>query len=209
VTALILCRHGRTDWNEQGRYQGQTDVLLNEVGRRQAKFLAETLRSEPIAAVFASDLARAVETARDIATVHGLRVSRDRRLREIDQGRWEGLTVPEIRERDASLHTRWEAEPLSVRLPDGESVDDVRKRSLAALYDIVRTFPDQLVCLVSHKVVMTILRCELTGESLEPALRRFPGNASFERVEVPDDLVRDLAPPGLSPAKRLDQELAG
>jgi broad specificity phosphatase PhoE len=194
VTALILCRHGRTEWNEQGRYQGQTDVPLNEVGRRQAHFLAQTLRSERIAAVIASDLARAVETAGAIAAAHGLRVIRDWRLREIDQGRWEGLTVSEIRERDAALHRRWEAEPLSVRLPGGETVAEVRQRALAALYDLVRAFPTDLVCLVSHKVVMTILRCELTGDPLEPALRRFPGNASFERVDVPAGLVRDLHP---------------
>ena len=186
MTALLLCRHGRTDWNDEGRYQGQSDVPLNEQGLQQARFLAETLRGEPIAAVYASDLARAADTAAAIAAVQGLPVIRDRRLREIDQGRWEGLTVSEIRERDPELHSRWELEPLSVRLPEGESLADVRARALEALADIVRAYPRELVCLVSHKVVMTILRCELTGEPLEPALRRFPGNASFERVEVPD-----------------------
>lgn len=191
MTALLLCRHGRTAWNDEGRYQGQTDVPLNEQGLQQARFLAETLRGEPIAAVYSSDLARAADTAAAIAAVQGLPVCRDQRLREIDQGRWEGLTVSEIRERDAELHTRWEVEPLGVRLPEGESLAEVRERALQALRDILRAYPSELVCVVSHKVVMTILRSELTGEPLEPALRRFPGNASFERVEVPDSRRRD------------------
>lgn len=185
MTALLLCRHGRTDWNDLGRYQGQTDVPLNDLGRQQARFLAQTIRSEPLTAVWTSDLLRAADTAEQIALVHGLVARRDPRLREIDQGEWEGLTVAQIHERYAELHLRWERAPLGVRPPGGETIEDVRRRAVAALRELVREEPDGLVCVVSHKVVMTILRCELTGEPLEPALRRFPANASFERVEVP------------------------
>jgi broad specificity phosphatase PhoE len=185
LTALILCRHGRTDWNDLGRYQGQTDVPLNAEGRRQARFLAEALRAEPIGAIYASDLARAVDTATEIARFHGLPVQRDARLREIDQGRWEGLTVAEIRERDAELHRRWESEPLAVTLPGGESVEDVQRRSLAALREILARHRGSLICLVTHKVVLTVIRCALTGAPLEQALRRLPANASFERIDVP------------------------
>jgi broad specificity phosphatase PhoE len=185
VTALILCRHGRTDWNDDGRYQGQTDVPLNLVGWQQARFLAQTLRGEPISAVYSSDLARAADTAAEIARFHGLAVNRDPRLREIDQGRWEGLTMAEIRQQDTELHSRWELEPLAVRPPGGESVEDVRRRALAALRDLVRRHRGGLVCLVAHKVVLTIIRCELTGDPLERALRRLPDNASSERVAVP------------------------
>jgi signal transduction histidine kinase len=103
VTVLLLCRHGRTDWNDLGRYQGQTDVPLNKLGRQQAQALAQLLRSEPIGAVYSSDLSRAADTASEIARFHGLEVRRDARLREINQGRWEGLTVRQIRERDAAL----------------------------------------------------------------------------------------------------------
>ena len=188
MTALILCRHGRTDWNDLGRYQGQTDVPLNDEGCRQARALAELLHTEPIAAVYASDLSRAADTAAAIARLHALPVRRDPRLREIHQGEWEGLTVAEIHLRDRELHARWEAAPLSVTLPGGESIADVRQRALAALGDMVSAHPSELVCVVTHKIVLTILRCELTGEPLEPALRRLPANASFEVVEVPPNL---------------------
>ena len=193
MTALILCRHGRTDWNDEGRYQGQTDVSLNAVGRQQARFLAQALRLEPIEAVYSSDLSRAADTAVEIARFHDLSVHRDARFREIDQGRWEGLTVAEIHERDACLHRRWEAEPLAVALPGGESVADVRRRALAALRDVVRRHSGGLICLVTHKVVLTIVRCALTGENLEQALRRLPANASFEQVGVPAAFERACA----------------
>lgn len=185
VKSFILCRHGRTDWNDAGRYQGQTDVPLNAEGRRQAVFLAQTLRTESIDAVYSSDLSRAADTAQEIARFHGLEVRRDPRLREINQGRWEGLTLEQILARDAELHALWEAEPETVRLPDGESIDEVRGRVLAALQEIEEEYPAGLVCLVGHKVALTVMRCELTGEALTPALRLQPANAGFEQV-TPD-----------------------
>jgi phosphoserine phosphatase len=187
VTSLILCRHGRTDWNEQGRYQGQIDVPLNLEGREQARFLGQTLRGESIDAVYASDLSRAVDTAAEIARYHGLPVRRDPRLREINQGEWEGLTVNRIHDGWADLHRRWESAPLSVTLPGGESVADVRARALASLDELLTTYPRGLLCLVTHKVVMTVIRCAVTGDPLEQALRRLPANASFERIDVPRD----------------------
>jgi len=193
VTALILCRHGRTTWNDEGRYQGQTDVPLNPVGWQQARFLAQTLRSESIGAIYSSDLSRAADTAAEIARFHALPVHRDPRLREIHQGRWEGLTVAQIRERDAELHSRWEADPLAVTLPGGESIDDVRRRALAAMCDIIRWHSGSLICLVTHKVVLTIMRCALTGDPLDQALRRLPPNASFEYVPVPLDFEEACA----------------
>jgi probable phosphoglycerate mutase len=181
----MLCRHGRTDWNDQGRYQGQIDVPLNAEGWEQARFLGQTLRGESIDAVYASDLSRAVDTAAEIARYHGLPVRRDARLREINQGEWEGLTVNEIHEGWRELHRRWESAPLSVTLPGGESVADVQRRSLQALAELLREHPHGLLCVVSHKVVMTVIRCAVTGDSLEQALRRLPANASFERIDVP------------------------
>lgn len=188
MTSLILCRHGRTDWNEQGRYQGQTDTPLNAEGRRQASVLAELLRDEPIAAIYASDLARAADTAVAIARLHGVRVRRDPRLREIYQGEWEGLTAAEIRLRYAELLDCWEAAPLGITLPGGESIADVQRRSIAALREILARHGPEMVCIVTHKVTLTVIRCELTGEPLEPALRRLPPNASFEVLEIPESL---------------------
>jgi probable phosphoglycerate mutase len=95
VTTLLLVRHGETDWNAEGRLQGHTDRPLNDHGRRQAAALAERLADDEIDAVYASDLARARETAEILAGRLGLPVVTDPDLRERNWGNWEGLTGTE------------------------------------------------------------------------------------------------------------------
>jgi broad specificity phosphatase PhoE len=191
LTELLLCRHGRTEWNVLGRYQGQTDVPLNAEGREQARRLALELSELSIDSVYSSDLSRSVDTAEAIARLHNLPVLQDSRLREINQGRWEGQTVAEIRRADAALLDLWQAAPREVTLPGGESLADVRERAMAVVHEIVGLYPHGLVCIVSHKVVQTIIRCEVTGEDLDAALRLLPANASFEQVAVPQSLCAE------------------
>jgi broad specificity phosphatase PhoE len=95
VTTLLLVRHGETDWNADGRLQGQTDRPLNEFGRRQAHRLAADLEDEGLGAIYSSDLARARETAEIVGGRLGLPVALDSDLREKDWGTWEGLTAVE------------------------------------------------------------------------------------------------------------------
>jgi broad specificity phosphatase PhoE len=187
VTRLLLARNGRTDWNDEGRYQGQSDPPLNAEGWRQAEQLAARLRDEPLVAVFSSDLRRAEDTARAIAELHRLSVRIDPRLREIHQGRWDGMLYDEIVAQDGDLLRAWETHPLGARPPGGESLDEVRSRVVAAAQDIVDEFPGQVVCLVSHKVSLTVLRCVITGEDLERALQVLPSNATYVALDVPDD----------------------
>ena len=100
MTKLLLVRHGETDWNRHGRWQGGSDTQLNDLGREQARALAEELDGE-IDVLYSSDLARARETAEIVAAKLGLEVRLDPRLRERGFGSWEGLTTIEIEERFA------------------------------------------------------------------------------------------------------------
>jgi broad specificity phosphatase PhoE len=104
VTTLLLVRHGETDWNRDGRWQGQSDTPLNEVGRQQAVRVAEEL--DGIDVVYSSDLARARETAEIVAERLGLDVELDERLRERSFGAWEGKTGPEIEAEFRDAHSR-------------------------------------------------------------------------------------------------------
>jgi phosphoserine phosphatase len=182
VTDVILCRHGETEWNRLGRYQGKTDIPLNERGREQARELARSLREEPIAAVYSSTLARAYETAVEIARLHGLDVTRDPRLDEINQGLWEGLRREEIVLAHGELHARWLDHPLDLRLPEGETLEEVRERVGAALDDIFLLHADRTVCIVAHSVSMAVIKHLLQDLSLAEALRTLPRNASWERI---------------------------
>ena len=181
---LLLVRHGETAWNVEGRYQGSADVPLNAVGERQALALAAQLRSEPIAAVYTSTLRRAYTTAEPIAAAHGLAVVRDPRLNEINQGEWEGLRPAEIVLRWADLHARWEREPLAVRLPGGETLEEVQARVLAALADVALAWAGRAVCVVAHKVSLAVIKSQALGISLLDALRVMPPNASIEAVTL-------------------------
>src|SRR4051794_7041171 len=107
ATAVVLVRHGETEWNRQGRTLGQTDVPLNSTGHRQAAEIADRLATMRIEAVYSSDLRRALETATAIAKMHDLAVHPDRCLREADLGEWVGLTDAEIARRFPSGWQRW------------------------------------------------------------------------------------------------------
>jgi broad specificity phosphatase PhoE len=139
VTTILLARHGETDWNREGRWQGWADPPLNELGRQQAAELAEQLRETPFDAVYTSDLKRAHQTAEIVAAPHGVPVIVDRGLREIDIGSWSGLTSPEIDERF----------PGRVR-PDGETQEQHAARVVAAAERIAREHPDQRILIVTH-----------------------------------------------------------
>lgn len=136
---MLLARHGETDWNRQLRIQGHSDQPLNERGRAQARELARSLADVPFAAVYASDLIRAVETAEIIAREHDLPVRIVPGLREIDVGSWEGLTRDEVLERFPD-HRR----------PDGETREAHRTRVVSALTRIAESHRGEQVLVVTH-----------------------------------------------------------
>ncbi len=139
---LLLVRHGETDWNRDGRVQGQTDTPLNAAGRAQAHLLAADLSSTPLVAVYASDLARARVTADTVAALHGLVVETDVDLREKNFGTWEGLTAGEIEERFPAAARR--------RFGDGETTEEVATRAIRAVDRIRARHPTGTVLVVSH-----------------------------------------------------------
>ncbi len=150
TTRLILVRHGETDWNLEGRYQGQADVPLNERGREQARLLAERLRGERIEAIYASDLSRAYETAKIIAEALGQEVKTLKSLREVDTGVWMGLTFQEVESRYPEHLREWRADPLEVKRLKGESYLELFERTKTAIREVVEAHPDQTVLIVGH-----------------------------------------------------------
>lgn len=173
---FCLVRHGQTDWNLQGRYQGQSDVPLNENGRLQARALARQLQGQYFTAVYTSDLRRARETAEIIAETAGLPVILDPRLREIDQGEWEGQLVEAIKARYTDLWQQRTEDPASVRPPGGETVVEVARRVYAALDDITCQHPDGPVLVVSHGLALATVICKLRSIPVGQAYTVIPDN---------------------------------
>jgi alpha-ribazole phosphatase len=160
MTTVVLVRHGATEWNETKRAQGQADVPLSARGRREAEEVADELADLPVTGVYASDLERAIETARPIAARHNLEIVTDPGFREIDQGEWTGLTTAEIRERWPDLWGR--ARHYSTR-PGGESPAAVRERALASLARVVEAHPDETVVVVSHGGTIRWISAQVLG----------------------------------------------
>lgn len=180
---LVLIRHGQTTWNVEGRYTGQSDIPLNEVGRAQARQLAQRLRYSPPDVIITSDLQRAYETAAIVAEVCGVPLQVDARLREINQGVWEGLHFADIKRRFAAEFAARKAEPLTVAAPGGETVAQVRERTLAAVRDAVTRFRGQTVALVAHGLVLALIKAEVMSAPAASVFDLIPPNAEAEMIE--------------------------
>ncbi len=181
---LLLVRHAETEHNAQGRCQGQSDPPLSAEGRRQAGQLAARLARGEIHAVYTSDLRRALETATAIAAVHGLPVHADTRLREMAFGEWEGLIWAEIGERYPQAWAAWQADPLTVSPPGGETLARVAARVQSAFDAIVEHHTDQCVALVSHGGPLQVLLCQTLGLALQMYWRFQVDPASISELGI-------------------------
>jgi broad specificity phosphatase PhoE len=148
VTTILLARHGETDWNREGRFQGHADPPLNETGRAQAAELAAELKDVELAAIYSSPLRRALETARMVAAEHGLEPIPVDALREVDVGSWQGLTRAEIEAQFPEQFARWL--DYDQGWEDGESYEEMGRRVVAALLALAATHDGQRILVVTH-----------------------------------------------------------
>ena len=147
---IIFVRHGETEYNTESRYQGHTDSMLSEPGLWQSARVAKRLEDEEIAAVYSSDLSRAAETARAIASLHDLPVLTDLDLRESAFGDWEGLTVREIAERYPDVWRSYLRDSVTHRAPNGERLEQMQERVVRAIDSISKSQPGETVVVVTH-----------------------------------------------------------
>jgi broad specificity phosphatase PhoE len=162
-TRLFLVRHGATPLSSENRFSGDIGVDLSEEGRAQVETLARRLSGEKIAAIYASTLSRAVETATILAGPHGLPVVTRDGLREIRHGRWEGLTRPEVESKFPGEYESWDADPLTFAPVGGESGLAVLTRALPVIRELVLAHEGQEVLVVSHKATLRLMISSLLG----------------------------------------------
>jgi probable phosphoglycerate mutase len=181
TSTIYLIRHGETDWNLAGRWQGHADVPLNELGQRQARLLAERLQSESALfdAIYSSDLARAYQTAWELGAAVRVPVQLYPPLREIDLGTWSGLHYNEIRER-FPIEARLLEEGQDIPRGGGESLSALRKRVVEAVDGIVAHRDGETIALVTHGGCIRMLLAHADNYDGD-GFRRFPhiGNTSI------------------------------
>lgn len=183
MTILWLIRHGQTDWNIEGRYQGQADMPLNAAGLAQAQSLAEQLSNEHFDAIYSSDLQRAKQTGSALADKLGIPMQYDRRLREINQGEWEGQLVSEIIKHYGPEFKIRRLNPEIARAPGGESVSEVALRLTAAIDDISRAHPQGKVLVISHGLALATVITRSRGLPLNQVYNLVPENATPYIIE--------------------------
>ena len=168
---ILLVRHGETDWNRIRRFQGRSDIPLNQEGRDQAKALALALRAETIIAIYSSPLVRAMETSRLIKTYHpSAPLLEEDGLIEMDLGEFDGMEAHRWTAKYPDFRKAWQENPASVKMPGGESLPEVQVRAIDTLERIAQPYPcESTVLLCSHNFVIITILCY----ALEIPLDRF------------------------------------
>ena len=156
-TRIIAIRHGETTWNVDTRIQGRLDIPLNATGRLQASRMALALKDEPITTVYASDLARAWETAQYLGRAHGLEITPETGLRERGFGDFEGKTFAEIEALLPDQSQRWRKRDPEFAPAGGESLTALNERVVEAAERLAARHPGELIALVGHGGVMDVL----------------------------------------------------
>jgi phosphoserine phosphatase len=182
---LLLVRHGETDWNRAGKFQGQIDVPLNDNGREQARQAAEFLKDVKLDFAISSSMLRPKETAEIILKHHGdLQLQLRDELREISHGLWEGKFESEIEASYPGLLEEWKTSPEKVQMPEGENLEQVWTRAIAAWREIVKSVSGTGI-VVAHDAVNKALLCHLFNLEPEHFWKFKQGNGAVSVIDYP------------------------
>jgi broad specificity phosphatase PhoE len=182
LTTIYLVRHGETELNRRGIYQGTIDAPLNERGFFQAQALARQLAHVSFDAAYSSPLKRALATADQIVAARPQTIHIVDALRELSYGAWQGLTPADREREDAALSAQWAAAPWSVQFPEGESLAQLSARATAAWDDIVARHRGQTVLVSAHGHVNRIILMHALGWS----------HGQFWEIEQPNGGVAQI-----------------
>ena len=164
MTRMVLVRHGQTEWNRVERFRGRADVPLNEKGLAQAEATGRRVAAEwRPAAIYSSPLARAVKTAEAVVWHFGLLVQVHPGLIDIHYGQWQGLTPNEARNRWPEAVDAWYNAPHTVRIPGGETLNELRVRAMGTVNELAGRHGGQTIVLLGHTVINRIILLGVLG----------------------------------------------
>ena len=165
---FFLVRHGETEWNKLGRFQGHYDISLNERGVSQAKETAETAAAWGHCAIYSSPLIRTMQVAEELARVTPMLVTKEPGLMELSLGDLEGVTGHEMREEWPLVFAQWRSNPEKISMPNGESLVQLRERTWQTILDIEQKHTsEEVITIISHNFAIRCIVGELLGQPLE------------------------------------------
>jgi len=162
MAKLILARHGETMWNVEKVFRGRADVNLDKVGIKQAELLGKYLSNWELEAIYSSPVKRALNTANIVARYQKVAVRIAEGLIDFDFGEWQSLPEQEVKRLYPAILNEWHNSPDKVKMPGGESLEDVRRRAVEVVNDVLSRHQGN-VLLVSHRVVIKVLICYMLG----------------------------------------------
>jgi probable phosphoglycerate mutase len=188
---FLIIRHGETDWNRAGKFQGQIDVPLNDNGRNQGRLAGEFLKDTAIDFAYSSPMERPYETAAIILQHHPhITIETNGDLREISHGLWEGKFESEIDQAYPGELEQWRTKPETVQMPEGENLQDVWHRATNAWQNIIQTVGDQQKTgiVVAHDATNKVLLCYLLGLKINDFWKIKQGNGAVTVVDYPEGI---------------------
>ena len=182
-----LVRHGESEYHAENRYASQKDIKLSEAGIAQADNLKNWVRSRNIDLIIASDLIRALETARPAAETNGIELEIDSRFREVNFGEVEGMTPEQMNSRFPDVFMSFSKNPATTVFPNGESGKIAVTRGLAGLADLSRRDTLSEVMIVFHGTLLRLILCKVLGIEIDNYRRVFPQivNCAITTLEIP------------------------
>jgi len=189
---IILVRHGETNWNKEGRFQGQIDIPLNDNGKKQARNASEYLKGIKFNKAYSSSMIRPFETAKIILKNTNLKINKIDELVEISHGLWEGKLEEDIKGKWPKLLEDWHKRPETVIMPEGESIIDVSKRSISAWENICESQEnDDITLLVAHDAVNKTIICHILGLDCSNIWMIKQGNGGITVIDIFKDPNKD------------------
>ena len=183
MNKFFIVRHGETKWNIEGRTQGQGDSALSDKGKLQAHKLGNHLKNLHIDFIYSSELGRTIETSEIISGLVGKEVTYDKRLREINFGKWEGLSIDEIKTNYEDIYTVWRNRPHEAIIPDAENLVLLKERMLECILDLNKKHKDANILIISHSMSIKVLLLTLIGSDISNIYKIAQDNTALNVVE--------------------------
>lgn len=187
MTEIIIIRHGETEWNKTGRFQGHSDVPLSAEGRAQAAALGRNLALDHVDAIYASDLTRAMETAAPLAKRFGLEVISDPLLRELNFGAWEGRNFNDVNAENPNSMKNFYTDPEQADIPESEPFPEFQRRVAGRVREIVAQERGKRIVIVSHGASIRILLADILAMPIRSIWHISQLNTAVNKIRFEDD----------------------
>ena len=186
TNTIYIVRHGQTEWNLLGKTQGHGNSDLTPKGIEQAELLADSMTKYPIDYIYSSDLGRAYQTAEIIGNKLSIEVEKTEALREMNFGTWEGRIIKDIIEEDPELYKMWRNEPNLAKIPQGETLSQIKERTDAFIKEINEKYDGKHIVLVTHSLCARIMLLSFLDSDVKNIYRINQANTALNIIELRD-----------------------